>query len=906
MRRQVTIHVEHEDEKWQYAANLLLEVESVSEHFIANAFLQSSSNNITTPTATTRQQYFPSINSQQMEDIRSEALLTTIEKVMKGIIHWYHTKQYNVSDPSTEQKMVIKFPTNEPGYELTTTSYLVSINSFSIHIPLHRLFMKLFHFACQGNVSCTLVLNRLAEQFSEREILLLMDYPLRCLVFFSQVNHGLWKRNGIAPMNLAYNYQRIPLNRTLHDMDILSLQITSLLLKDNNIKSFYFFYFQRYELLDWLLSSSTYRINQESMLVLSDLLRVLLQVTIYLPVILFPSSSTSQPIIEGEHVEGVRLALRREVFHQILLGNTSISSLGKLKKLIGTYGTVSDQLLREVLNDLTTTRRITGGASAAMGLGKSKDDDIPAASAGGGEGQAGTIQLKEESYQYYDPEFPSLTSKQVIQAMDVMKERFKQQKGNNNSRQEKIHWNSINYRSNPYLPLIYEKAIPIAHPDFLPLRQKLLLSTTFLEITYRIITHLCLGNSTGVTNDRNYSNRTTLLGRTIELFTVQCYLLPSSTTVFTTNISNEIQAYLKNFNLYHVGYNVIDQFLKVYNENILKEEEIYQEGLAFLLYQSQYWSHDIRNLLISSNFISVDENKEGGNDTVSSIAQNQKEDEKERLRKAAQERLLAQTKARAENAMKAFADLMSSDSEDDEDDEKDEDEDEEHNDKKEGITQRKRRAMLKKTTSLPQEVCIICKQKREDSSLGYLCFIQPSNALKHVTTQYYCHPSSSTSDDDTTASPYSSINSLYRVVALDGCEIHNLPSEASAVVTVIPYNSHVTVGARQGAWFEILTPVRGFGLIYKECNNAVETNPLTSTVVKNGLNVMNRTLSLNYTTILAPVKSLLYEKNGGTRLHSKYIIFILFSTLFPSSLFLVSTCTHAMHFDCWDQFYTAA
>ena len=52
-----------------------------------------------------------------------------------------------------------------------------------------------------------------------------IEYPLRCLIFNSQVICGMWRRNGSSAINLSYNYNRSPLCRTMRDMDILALQL---------------------------------------------------------------------------------------------------------------------------------------------------------------------------------------------------------------------------------------------------------------------------------------------------------------------------------------------------------------------------------------------------------------------------------------------------------------------------------------------------------------------------------------------------------------------------------------------------------------------------------------------------------------------------------------------------------
>jgi hypothetical protein len=263
-------------------------------------------------------------------------------------------------------------------------------------------------------------------------------------------------------------------------------------------------------------------------------------------------------------------------------------------------------------------------------------------------------------------------------------------------------------------------------------------------------------------------------------------------------------------------------------------------------------------------------------------------DSKEALKNAAKDRLFAITKLNAENAMKAFAvDLMSDDddSDEDEDDNEDADKDNETGESEMMIENEPKKS--KKKVKKVEEICIICKEKKEDSPLGYLCFIQSSNVLKHISNHYYL-PSNSTSVSSSCASPaassFSQFHSLYRVVARDGCQVFSHPSLPSSsassasssnslhysyhgdgLLGTIPFNENVYVSERKGNWIHILSPINGYALLFKP-NDPYYSEHIP--VTENALSVIS-SFSKQYCAILSPVTNLLYNNNSGTRLYGK-------------------------------------
>lgn len=146
--------------------------------------------------------------------------------------------------------------------------------------------------------------------------------------------------------------------------------------------------------------------------------------------------------------------------------------------------------------------------------------------------------------------------------------------------------------------------------------------------------------------------------------------------------------------------------------------------------------------------------------------------------------------------------------------------------------------------------CILCHECNSDP-IGYLSFIQPSNVISNYISG--CDGATSVT--------------TYRVVSINGCTIYSKPIDtriddvavaASQIVGALRFNDHVMSDKRIGAWCHILAPIRGWVLMY-----------------------------LNATTIyLYDIKMLEFNTHGCTRLH-------------------ISTCSHTVHYDCYQQHYAA-
>ena len=58
-----------------------------------------------------------------------------------------------------------------------------------MHLPLHRFAAKLLDLAACGGVQLTQVIKLLQEEEHRPAVIVLADYPLRCMAFAAQVKH---------------------------------------------------------------------------------------------------------------------------------------------------------------------------------------------------------------------------------------------------------------------------------------------------------------------------------------------------------------------------------------------------------------------------------------------------------------------------------------------------------------------------------------------------------------------------------------------------------------------------------------------------------------------------------------------------------------------------------------------
>ena len=99
--------------------------------------------------------------------------------------------------------------------------------------------------------------------------------------------------------------------------------------------------------------------------------------------------------------------------------------------------------------------------------------------------------------------------------------------------------------------------------------------------------------------------------------------------------------------------------------------------------------------------------------------------------------------------------------------------------------------------SMDDDECIICRGKGTDTdSLSYLCFLQPSQALKNLTQ---CESNASIPQ----------LNHAYRVVHSE-CSVYKSKGENSALLSLLKHGTHVIATERVGRWVHISAPTKGW------------------------------------------------------------------------------------------------
>lgn len=95
--------------------------------------------------------------------------------------------------------------------------------------------------------------------------------------------------------------------------------------------------------------------------------------------------------------------------------------------------------------------------------------------------------------------------------------------------------------------------------------------------------------------------------------------------------------------------------------------------------------------------------------------------------------------------------------------------------------------------------CIFCREKSGDA-MGYLAFMQSSSMVKRALHRH---------------SDCKEMQSVYRVVALQGCKVTASASDGSKLVGHVAHGEHVLVGSRAGRWMRVVSPLVGWIPLYQ-------------------------------------------------------------------------------------------
>jgi hypothetical protein len=581
----------------------------------------------------------------------------------------------------------------------------------------------------------------------------------------------MWRRNGYTAANLAYNYCRPPLSKTMRDMDIVSLQLAAIALSGN---SFLAMMVSRFELTNFLnavrdeefrvryLAAESWQgvpaamdVREYVSPLLSELLKILVLVLTYTPVSLLESTGAG-----GAERETWRRILKREVVHQLLAGVTSSGPLEKVKIMVGSSRTISDAMLHSVVEE-TCVRR-------------SEEEDATR-----------VLSLKPESFAFFDPEFPNLPNQKQATACDRRREHIK---------------SILVAQAKPaFIPLVDRKCLPIMHEDMKDIRAVL-----FCPVMFTLLQSAVESTTLEFGAASNRSSALTILSRVVHLVTLQIHASDSSANNFFSTAFEPADEEETATALWSVrrgsGRGLLKALAKVWLAGTLRDDVLYHQGLGWALEQIFDRSGAGRALLTSKG-VTFGPVAQGG-DEAGSAERSQEVDNspaaKLQRQKAAQQRALQEASKRAAAAMAAFAGEMSDDEEDNSDAEE---ETPDASGKVSAGSSSQNKHAAGEEAALE---CIVCREKKS-TPLGYLCFLQPSTVLRNA------HLSCPDSPD---------LMNVFRVVALRGCKVYTDPSESAPIIKVLQQGEHILSENRDGRWLKLKAPLQGWCCLY--CNSEAD------------------------------------------------------------------------------------
>ena len=478
--------MEQEDYKWQDAANLVLQLETVSSTFICNALLAP----ITPydPDQGASVSLFVCTDDSDLSDVslhRRFAIGVALDKAFYAMGSWFNAHLQQPSAFRSEDQdlffdgsggtcpiLILDCPVDFPGIR----RYTVSHSPVSVHLPIHRFISKMLDFAAYADLDLREVIGRLIPTLA----FTLADFPLRCLSFCAQVRCGMWRRNGSMPENLAFNYDRPPLCKSLRNTDLTSIQTAILVMGPDTTLALAI---DRYEVNGFLENYcnplntllQTDKLLEYRGPLVADLLKTVLLLMTYVPTSLVKmetSESERQRCgddgTKDEEECRISIALKRELSHLLLSGDLtmSISQLQKAKSIIGSTEMVTDKMMRSAIEELCDKRQ-------DLLAGKS------------------TLDPRQLAFDLFDPEYLNLSSQKQQVATDRVREHRKK--------------TSAAIASPlgipPDAPVISKSALPVPHRDFARIRRLLFqpLTCSLLETCLRccMVDSKVLGGSIG-------------------------------------------------------------------------------------------------------------------------------------------------------------------------------------------------------------------------------------------------------------------------------------------------------------------------------------------------------------------------------------------------------------------------
>eukprot|EP00605_Chrysophyceae_sp_TOSAG23-4_P002056 GSChrysophyteH1.ASY1.ANO1.2277.1 assembled CDS len=883
LKRYVDAHIETEDSMWHTSTNLTLEMESASTNIISNALFPSeeilAAESQAFSGGTGDLEETPKLASDgtsrmrsgsiaDLFDLRASQQLGTEKLVSKvvelGITEWANSNK-------GKDKMSIRKECTAQMYPLlghhvvipegyAFKSYDVASNPVSVNNPVHRLLAKIFVYAAYNNLDLEPALNCVRNASVESKICI-GDFPLRTHVLCVQIAAKMWRRNGAAPSNLSYNYNRGPINKSLKMMDIACMQLCVLsfgpqvgpdmmlllaidrcgmeyLLEDDKI-----FDFNRKSMDPlnlWKMRNAEYQGP-----LLSGFLKILINIVASLPTCLLAPTQSHHP--GTRYADSVETALAREITNSITSGANTLGQLQSVKLMVGGDKTVLDSTVNKVVDQLC-----------------SRHDAFE-------EGGMSHLELLPESYRYFDPEYSHSTQEQLNNSVDFIRDRLKKQIKNGAASKDRP------------VPIIMADALPDAHKSFEEVR----------GLLFRPLMHALIKRSvelaTAKAQHLGPSGRV-VAERVVYLLTLRVHFAERYRAAGTSTDVHELKT------LDHEP--LLDACVRLWNSDTFSEDELYRLGLAWVLQRMIAMGDPGVRDYFASHGIKFAFQSEGASSGQIETPESTEKARLVKMKAAAQQKAMAMM----QKASASFAMEMEGWSSCD-------DESDEEAEAKAAVvggstqsdssmcidkaaagdeTTEEGRSRANSSAVVDDSTCIICHKSslehnvsssEKEPVMGLLCFMQSSSNLKNIVSA-------------NAISKESVVENTFRVVSVNGCFVYSSvicesplqPLNASKVTGRLGFGTHVLATRRVGRWVYIASPIVGWVEVYTErmrfpsetlhTHDTTFSNSTTSPATRHVVLVRN----------LVPITDFVFSKHGSSRLHA-------------------STCGHCMHFDCWNEFF---
>ncbi|KAI8373902.1 hypothetical protein BD560DRAFT_350498 [Blakeslea trispora] len=390
-------HVEYESEIWVNAFNVTLQIAKCCRQF-SDCFSMLP------------------FSTDQEKSSTVSTIVRAVSRVLKAIMEWGQVdeeeeemekaKQLAQSSTTTGNSAPAQKIYGAMAQEFHTVSlkytepfevikYNVATQPVSFHHPLHWLLSGLLECAhlltddvllqagWEGGFKEVITLFHHSSTASPSVLLSILDYPIRTIVFSSQIRAGVWVRNGYGIRNQAHHYRDISLRENTYDADVFLLQLGFATLDSNR---FLATLLDRFHLISWFLGTKTHETydHSQTVFMVEELLNLLIVIS-----------------CERANVSGMSILdkIRREIIHSLCLGSSAYSELTKHIPERITEHPEFDRILNQVAHF------------------KSPD----------GVNDHGTYELKNEYFECVDTYFWHFSRNNREEAESIFKARWKKQ-----------------------------------------------------------------------------------------------------------------------------------------------------------------------------------------------------------------------------------------------------------------------------------------------------------------------------------------------------------------------------------------------------------------------------------------------------------------------------------------------